>query len=83
MIDSKIILHNYILYKGQPSYTGIFPVYLGMSPIYTDFQQCTWLGFTFCWNIRVILGYSAKMSKILKFCHKVVTRWIYMALVHL
>ena len=24
--DTKIILHNYILYKGQPSYIGIFPV---------------------------------------------------------
>ena len=23
-IDSKITLHNYILYKGEPSYVGIF-----------------------------------------------------------
>ena len=36
-IGSKIILHNYILDKGQPSYIGIFPVYLGMPLIFTDF----------------------------------------------
>ena len=29
---SKIILHNYILYQGQPSYIEMFPVYLRMPP---------------------------------------------------
>ena len=50
-MGSKIILHNYILYEGELSYVGIFPVYLGMPLIFTDFQQCTWLKPTFCWKI--------------------------------
>ena len=29
--DTKIILHNYILYKGEPSYIGTFPVDLDAS----------------------------------------------------
>ena len=33
--DTKIILHNDILYS---SYIGIFPVDLGMPLIFTDFQ---------------------------------------------
>ena len=37
--DTKILLHNYILYSGDASYVGIFPVDLGMSLIFTDFQQ--------------------------------------------
>ena len=32
----KIILHNYILYKGDPTYVAIFPVYLRMDLIFTD-----------------------------------------------
>ena len=35
--DTKIILHNYISYKRQPSYIGNFPVYLRMPLIFTDF----------------------------------------------
>ena len=35
--DTKIILHNYILYKGPLSYIRIFPVYLRMALIFTDF----------------------------------------------
>ena len=35
--DTKIILHSYILYKGEPSYVGTFPVYLRMALIFTDF----------------------------------------------
>ena len=33
----KIILHNYILYKGDPTYVAIFPVYVRMDLIFTDF----------------------------------------------
>ena len=33
----KTILHNYILYKGDPTYEAIFPVYLRMDLIFTDF----------------------------------------------
>ena len=33
-----MILHNYILYKAEPSYIGIFPLYLRMALIFTDFQ---------------------------------------------
>ena len=35
----KIILQNYILYKGDPTYMAIFPVdlYLRMDLIFTDF----------------------------------------------
>ena len=33
----KIILHNYTLYKGDPTYVAIFPVYLRMDLIFTDF----------------------------------------------
>ena len=36
-------MHNYILYYGEPSDIGIFPVYLRMALIFTDFQKCTWL----------------------------------------
>ena len=32
----KIILHNYILYKGDPTYIGTFPVNLRMALIFTD-----------------------------------------------
>ena len=35
--DTKIILHNYILYKGQPSYIIIFQVYLRIPLIFKDF----------------------------------------------
>ena len=35
----KIILHNYILYKGDPTYMAIFPVDSGMHQIFTDFQH--------------------------------------------
>ena len=35
--DTKIILHNYTLYKGESSYIGIFPVHLRMALIFTDF----------------------------------------------
>ena len=38
----KIILHNYILYKGDPTYMAIFPVDSGMHQIFTDFQHSTW-----------------------------------------
>ena len=31
------ILHNYILCKGDPTYMAIFPVYLRMDLIFTDF----------------------------------------------
>ena len=33
----KIILHNYILHKGDLTYVVIFPVYLRMDLIFTDF----------------------------------------------
>ena len=33
----KIILHNYVLYKGDPTYIGTFPVNLRMTLIFTDF----------------------------------------------
>ena len=36
-IDSKIILHNCILYKGELNYIGNFSVYLRMALIFTDF----------------------------------------------
>ena len=38
--DSKIILHNYILNKGEPTYLGSFLVYL-MALIFTDFPMCS------------------------------------------
>ena len=34
---SKIILHNYVLYKGHPSEFGIFTANQGMALIFTDF----------------------------------------------
>ena len=40
-IDYKIILHNYILYEGEPSYV-FFPVYLEMPQILTDFHARGW-----------------------------------------
>ena len=33
----KIILHNYILYKDDPTYVAIFAVYLRMDLIFTNF----------------------------------------------
>ena len=33
----KIILHNYISCKGDPTYVAIFPVNLRMDLIFTDF----------------------------------------------
>ena len=33
---TKIIWHNYILYKGDLTYVAIFPVYLRMDLIFTD-----------------------------------------------
>ena len=36
---TKIILHNYILNDGDPTYVGTFPVDSGMTLIFTDFQQ--------------------------------------------
>ena len=38
IFDTKIILHNYILYYGELSYIGLFTVDLGMPMIITDFQ---------------------------------------------
>ena len=38
----KIMLHNYILYKGNPTYMAIFPVDSRMHQIFTDFQHSTW-----------------------------------------
>ena len=35
--DTKIILYNYILYQGQPSYIGILPVSLRMPLILNYF----------------------------------------------
>ena len=46
-----LIPYNYTLLWVKPSYIGIFPVYLGMPLIFTDFQQCTWLRHTSCWKI--------------------------------
>ena len=37
----KIILHNYILYKGDPAYVVTFPVDSRMHQIFTDFQHST------------------------------------------
>ena len=37
-IYSKIILHNYILYQGELSYIGMFPVCLRMALIFTDYS---------------------------------------------
>ena len=42
-VNSKIIIHTYIFILGKPSYVGIFPLYLRMALIFTDFQQRTWL----------------------------------------
>ena len=48
-IDPKIILQNYILYWGESNYVGIFPVYLRIALIFTDFptgsgsQACAFL----------------------------------------
>ena len=47
----KLYLHNYILYLREPTYVGTFPVYLGMSLIFTDFKRCTWLRLTPYWRI--------------------------------
>ena len=33
-----MILHNYILYYGEPSYIGIFPLYMRLALIFLDFQ---------------------------------------------
>ena len=47
----KIILHNYILYKGDPTYVRTFPMDSVMPLIFTDFQQSTWCRPTSCWKI--------------------------------
>ena len=47
----KIILDNYILYKGDPTYVTISPVDSGMHQIFTDFQHSTWWWPTSCWKI--------------------------------
>ena len=31
---------SYILYWGEPSYVEVSLIYLGMSLLFTDFQQC-------------------------------------------
>ena len=56
-LDTKIILHNYILYSGELNYVGTFPVDLGASLIFTDFQQYTWLRSTPCWKICEYQGH--------------------------
>ena len=33
------MLHNYILYQGEPSYAGIFPLHVRMTLILTDFRE--------------------------------------------
>ena len=38
---TKIILHNYILYNGEPTYIGTYPVDSGIALIFTDFQHNT------------------------------------------
>ena len=48
---TKIILHNYILYNGNPTYVETFPVDSGMPLIFTDFQHSTCCRPTSCWKI--------------------------------
>ena len=63
-IDSKMILHNYILYWGEQSYIGIFPLYLRMALIFKDFltgsgsQPCAVLKSV---NIRAIPKQTGKI----------------------
>ena len=38
--DTKIMLPNYNLYYGEPSYIGIFPADLAIPQIFADFQCC-------------------------------------------
>ena len=56
IFDTKIILHNYILYERKPSYVVIFPENLRMTLIFTDFQTEVGLNQVHCWwksvNIR-------------------------------
>ena len=55
-IDAKIILYNCILYYVELSYGGILPVYLGMLLIFIDFQHCTWLRPTSCWETCLLVA---------------------------
>ena len=53
---SKIIVHNYILYKGDLTYIETFPVDSGMPLIFTDFQHSKWCrstGQEFCLQIMI------------------------------
>ena len=56
----KIILHNYILYKGDPTYVAIFPVDSGMHQIFTDGGDPLPVGKSV--NIRSILRYTGKIA---------------------
>ena len=56
----KTILHNYILYKGDLTYIGTFPVNSWMPLIFTDFQHSTWCRPISCWkiNLRINLHWN-------------------------
>ena len=59
-----MILHNYFLDKGDPTYIGTFPVDSGMPLIFTDFQHSTWcrpLPVGRSVNIRAILRFTGKV----------------------
>ena len=61
----KKILHKYILYKGHQSYNFIFPMYLGMALISTDFLLAIWQGSLpvgKSWNIRANPRYTKKLQ---------------------
>ena len=60
----KIILHNYILYKSDPTYVETFTVNLRMVLIFTDLQQEVGLHHVLCWKSVNIRGIPESTGKV-------------------
>ena len=61
----KIILDNYISYYGQPSYIGIFPVYLRMPLIFRDSSRKWVLTMCTTGNLEISGAFLSQLHKIL------------------
>ena len=58
----KIILNNYISYKGDLTYIRIFPVYLRIYPIFTGFSNGKWVS-TMCCTGNLLIS-DASLSQL-------------------
>ena len=66
---TKIILHNYILYNGDLTCVGTFPVDSGMPSIFTDFQHSMCYRPTSCWKIYKYIS-EPSLGLLGKFQHR-------------